>query len=67
MSPFSQVTNTLYIKEIGLILTTYTGFMEIFDNCDFKSTWSNRSEMSEHKGRGPMSLTLIDYSDELDT
>lgn len=55
-----------YIKEIGLIVTTYTGFMEIFDNCDFNPTWSNRGEMSEQKRRGPMSLTLIDYSEALD-
>jgi len=49
-----------------LIVTTYTGYMEIFDNCDFKSIWSNRSEMSESKGRGSMSITLIDYSPALD-
>jgi hypothetical protein len=65
-SPYSQVTNTLYIKEIGLIVTTYTGYMEIFENCDFRSIWSNKQEMSEHRGRGPMSLTLLDYSEQMD-
>ena len=34
-----------YIKEVGLMITTYTGYMEIFDNCDLKSIWSNKEEM----------------------
>ena len=54
------------MKEIGLIVTTYTGYLEIFDNCDLKSLWSNKNEMSDHKGRGPMSITLIDYSEAMD-
>lgn len=66
LSPYSQVTNTLYIRELGLVTTTYTGYMEIFENCDFRSIWSNKSEMSEGKGRGPMSLTLLDFSEEMD-
>lgn len=65
-SPYTQVTNTLYIKEIGLIVSTYTGYMEIYDNCDLRSIWSNKAEMSDQRGRGPMSLTLIDYSEKQD-
>lgn len=66
LSPYSQVTNTLYIRELGLVVTTYTGYMEIFENCDFRSIWSNIGEMHEGKGRGPMSLTLLDFSEEMD-
>ena len=57
----------MYIREIGLVVTTYTGYMEIFDNCDLKkSIWSNKKDMSGAKGRGKMSITLIDYSEALD-
>jgi hypothetical protein len=40
--------------------------MEIFDNCDLNSIWSNKEEMSGLKGRGKMSVTHIDYSEKMD-
>lgn len=52
-----------------MIVTTYTGYFEILENSGgdkFQSVWSNKSEMNGSKGRGPMSLTLIDYSENLD-
>lgn len=55
-----------YIKEIGLMITTYTGYMEIFDNCDLKSIWSNKEEISHSKGRGKISISQIDYSEKMD-
>lgn len=35
-----------YKKALGLIVTTYTGYIEIFDNIDFKSVWSNKGDLS---------------------
>ena len=63
---FLKMNDHRYIKEIGLIISTYSGYIEIFDNCDFNSLWSNKKEMNENKRRGPMSITLIDYSEALD-
>jgi hypothetical protein len=65
--PYSSITNTLYIREVGMIVTTYKGYMEIYDNCDFKSVWNNKSAMQDlASGKGPMSITHVDYSDKLD-
>lgn len=50
---------------MGLILTCYSGYMEIFDNCDFNSIWQN-VKSSDYKTRGKMSLALLDYSEALD-
>lgn len=50
-----------------MIVTTYKGYMEIHDNCDFKSVWNNKSAISDNStGKGPMSITLVDYSEKLD-
>jgi hypothetical protein len=65
-APYTQITNTVYVKEVGMILTTYTGFIQIFDNCNFEPVWDNKKSISENKGRGPMSITLLDYSEKLD-
>lgn len=54
-----------YITEIGLMITTYTGYMEIFDNCDLKSIWSNKEEIAKG-GRGKISISHIDYSEKMD-
>ena len=48
------------------MITTYTGYMEIFDNCDLKSIWSNKEEISHSKGRGKISISHIDYSEKMD-
>lgn len=66
--PYSQITNTLYLREIGMIVTTYTGYFDILENSsgdEFHSIWSNKSEMSEYRGRGSMSFTHLDYSEKL--
>ena len=66
-SPYSSITNSLYIREVGMIVTTYKGYMEIHDNCDFKSVWNNKSAISDNStGKGQMSITLVDYSEKLD-
>ena len=44
-SPNKFIQMYRYIKEVGLMITTYTGYMEIFDNCDLKSIWCNKEEM----------------------
>lgn len=51
-----------------MIVTTYTGYFDILENSsgdEFHSIWSNKSEMSEYRGRGPMSFTHLDYSEKL--
>lgn len=40
--------------------------MEIFDNCDLQSIWSNKEEISHQKGRGKISISQIDYSEKMD-
>ncbi len=47
------------------MITTYTGYMEIFDNCDLKSIWSNKEEIAKG-GRGKISISHIDYSEKMD-
>ena len=51
-----------------MIVTTYTGYFEILENTggeQFISIWSNKNEMSDNRGRGPMSFTHLDYSEKL--
>jgi hypothetical protein len=48
------------------MMTTYSGYMELFDNCDLESIWSNKEEISQNKGRGKVSISQIDYSEKMD-
>lgn len=63
-----------YKKQLGLLVTTYQGYIEIFDNIDFKSVWNNSkyaidngaARSSKKKYFGTSSITHIEYSEALD-
>ena len=68
--PQEQITSVYYQKGCGLILASFSGFMEIFDSVTVNvSVWDNdqyRKKFMGNNQKGGGSISTVCYSKELD-
>lgn len=56
---FGPITKIFYHKDVGLLVSYFNGFLQLYDSMEFKILW----ETSNYNRKEKTTITTFDYSE----
>ena len=59
-SQFGHIVKVIYNKDVGLMVATFQGLLQIYDAMEFKPSWCTSN--NDRKGSSQSTISCLDYS-----
>lgn len=54
------VTKIYYHRDVGMLVSTFKGMLQVYDSMEFKILWETTNQNSQRKEK--LTITAFDYS-----